>query len=64
MTALEARAQAIAEARRDAAIAKLADRLRAALPGVRVEQRDDGVTLIGRRLSRDPRLTWIGSLMR
>ncbi|MEA3061856.1 MAG: hypothetical protein QOJ94_1637 [Sphingomonadales bacterium] len=64
LEALETRAAALAERRARRVRAALADALREDLPsGVRVEERPDGVALVGRGLLRrwlvDPALRWM-----
>ena len=54
----------IAEGARRRVIARLAARLRDELPEAEVTERADGVRLRGRRILRNPRLVWIGSLLR
>ncbi len=60
------RQRLIAIARRREARARdaAAERLAAALPGLRVSRTDEGVAIEGRGLWRDARLRWIGSLLR
>jgi hypothetical protein len=68
MAGLEARGAAIAAEARQRAIAALAERIEAELPGVAVAPREEGVVLSGRGLARrlidEPVLRWIGSLVR
>jgi hypothetical protein len=64
MSALEERGAAIAEEARTRAVATLAARLAAEVPEAAVVASDEGVTVTGRGVLRDPRLTWIGSLLR
>lgn len=72
MTRIEDRAKAIANAAKDAAIARGVEEISAAisdhLPGVVVSAVEDGIELRGRglirRLAGDARLRWIGRLLR
>lgn len=64
LSGVAARAEAIGEDACDRAVERLADRIRAAAPDVRMIVTDDGVTVTGRGVLSDPRLMWIGSLMR
>ena len=43
---------------------RVAEALRGAVPGVRVEATRDGVAIEGRHLSQDARLRWIAGLIR
>ena len=64
LSEVEARGTAIGRAARDRAVGRLAARVRDAAPEVGMTVTADGVTLTGRGVLDDPRLTWIGSLMR
>ena len=64
LSALLTRAERIAATRRRAAIRRLAAAIRDAAPDRRVESDEDGVTVTGRGVLDDPRLRWIGSLLR
>lgn len=64
MNAVDERARAIGAAARARIIDRLAARLRAEAPDLTVGATTDGVTVEGRRAARDPRLAWIGSLVR
>jgi hypothetical protein len=46
------------------AIARVAEAVRAALPGTRVEAGNDRVTIAGRGVVRDARLRWIAGLLK
>lgn len=54
----------IAERARERAAARVADAVRAAVPGVRVETTGEGVAIEGRGLRGDARLRWIAGLLR
>lgn len=62
------RVERMAEAAAARAAGRLAERLRAELPGLRIEAGPGGVTIAGRDLARRaaamPELRWIGGLMR
>jgi hypothetical protein len=60
LNGLEARGQAIGEARVQDVVAQLAQRVAAAAPDRRVEADADGVTITGPGVIGDPRLIWIG----
>lgn len=62
--AVERRGQAIAAVAANRARARVAAALREALPGVAVEIVGEDVVLVGRVRADDPRLRWIGSLLR
>lgn len=64
VSGLETRGAAIARAARDRAVARLAERVRDAAPDLRVTVEGEGVTVNGRGVLSDPRLMWIGSLLR
>lgn len=64
MDALEDRARAIGEAAAERVRGQVATTLRETLPGVAVEVVGDDVVLTGRIARDDPRLRWIGSLLR
>lgn len=64
MSALKDRARAVGEAARVRAIGRLAARLRNEASDLVVSETADGVIIEGRRATRDPRLAWIGSLLR
>jgi len=64
MSALEDRGAAIGEAARGRAVARLAARLAEEAPHARVVADDQSVTVTGRGVLRDPRLVWIGSLLK
>lgn len=64
MSALEDRGTVIAERERERAVARLAARLSEEVPHARVAADDHGVTVTGRGVLRDPRLVWIGSLLK
>lgn len=64
LSALEARGRAAGAAAAEHARARLAEALRAALPGVAVGIEGEEVVLSGRISADDPRLLWIGSLLR
>ena len=64
MDGLEARAKAAGEAGVARAVARLAARLREALPDARIEIEGDDVAVEGRGLRLDPALRWIGGLFR
>jgi hypothetical protein len=65
---LIARGEAIATRGQRRAVARVADAVGAAMPGVDVTPGEDGVTLaapgLARRMLREPSLRWIGSLLR
>ncbi len=52
------------EERVRARIAELAARIAEAVPEAEVEPREDGVVVRGRGVLSDPRLRWIGGLLR
>lgn len=54
----------IARRARERAVARAAEAIRAAVPGVTVEAGPEGVVVTGRRLRRDARLRWIAGLLR
>lgn len=64
LSGVAARGAAIAEAARDRTVVRLADRVREAAPDARVAITNEGVAVNGRGVLRDPRLLWIGSLLR
>lgn len=65
LSALVTRAERIGAARRREAIGRLAAAIRDAAPDRQVAaDDDDGVTVTGRGVLDDPRLRWIGSLLR
>jgi hypothetical protein len=64
MDALEERARAIGEAAAEQVRGQVAATLRETLPGVAVDVVGDDVVLTGRIARDDPRLRWIGSLLR
>jgi hypothetical protein len=64
LSGLEARGTAIGEKRVGALVEELAQRVASAAPDLRVEAAADGVTITGRGVTGDPRLVWIGSLLR
>jgi hypothetical protein len=68
MEAIEARGVRIAAEAQAAAVARVAERVADAVPGVAVTRDDDGVTLagpgLGRRMLDEPALRWFGSLVR
>jgi hypothetical protein len=64
MERLEARARAAGEAGVARAMARVAARLREALPEARIEEGDKRVTIVGRRLLLNPALRWIGGWLR
>lgn len=64
MSALLARAQVTAERAAARARERVARSLRAQVPGVRITIEEDRVVLSGRITRDDPRLRWIGSLLR
>ncbi|HEX4695716.1 hypothetical protein [Sphingomonas sp.] len=64
MSALEDRGAAIGEAARERTVARLAARLSEEVPHAAVVSDDQGVTVSGRGILRDPRLVWIGSLLK
>lgn len=63
LSLIEGRGTAIADRAADAARLRVADALRAALPGVAVAIDGEDVVLSGRIAPDDPRLRWIGSLI-
>jgi len=64
MDALEDRGRAIGEAAAARARARVAATLRETLPEVAVDVVGDDVVLTGRIAPDDPRLRWVGSLVR
>ncbi|WP_242139895.1 hypothetical protein [Sphingomonas sp. TREG-RG-20F-R18-01] len=64
LTMVEQRGDAIAAAAADRARRRVAAALRAALPGILVEISGAEIVLVGRIAPDDPRLRWIGSLVR
>ncbi|MDB5681653.1 MAG: hypothetical protein JWO16_1458 [Sphingomonas bacterium] len=64
MNRLEARALLAAERAKERALVRLAAVLAADLPQVRVKIDGDRVTVTGRGVLSDPRLVWIGSVLR
>ena len=64
MIALQARAELAAAAAQRRTLARLAARLAADLPDLRVRVDGDKVTVTGRGVLNDPRLVWIGSVLR
>ncbi len=64
LSALEARGRAAGVAAAERARVRVAAALRAALPGVAVGIQGEEVVLSGRIAADDPRLRWIGSLLR
>ncbi|WP_242183880.1 hypothetical protein [Sphingomonas sp. CARO-RG-8B-R24-01] len=64
LTMVEQRGDAIAAAAADRARCRVAAALRAALPGILVEISGAEIVLVGRIAPDDPRLRWIGSLVR
>jgi hypothetical protein len=64
MNRLEARALLAAERAKERALVRLAAALTAELPQVRVVIDGDRVTVTGRGVLSDPRLVWIGSVLR
>lgn len=64
MSAIEDRGAAIGEVARERAVTRLTARLAAEVPHARVVADDQGVTVTGRGILRDPRLVWIGSLLK
>jgi hypothetical protein len=64
MTRLEARALLAAERAKERALVRLAAVLAADLPQLRVAIDGDRVTVTGRGVLSDPRLVWIGSVLR
>ena len=63
LSALEARGVAAGAAAAERARLRVAEALRAALPGVAVRIEGEHVVLSGRITPDDPRLRWIGSLL-
>lgn len=64
LTMVEQRGDAIAAAAADRVRRRVAAALRAALPGILVEISGAEIVLVGRIAPDDPRLRWIGSLVR
>lgn len=64
MNALEGRAQLAAIRAQRRTLARLAAHLTADLPDMRVMIDGDRVTITGRGVLSDPRLVWIGSMLR
>lgn len=54
----------IADRARERTVARVAEAVRAAVPGARVETGAAGVTIAGRGLRGDARLRWIAGLVR
>lgn len=61
---LVTRGQQLGRTAQRRAIARLAARLRNERPDARVEESVEGLTVTGRGVLRDPRLVWIGSLLK
>jgi hypothetical protein len=61
---LEARAELAAIRAQRRTLARLAAHLTADLPELRVRIENDRVTITGRGVLSDPRLVWIGSMLR
>ncbi len=64
MTRLEARAILAADRAKQRALTRLAAALTADLPDLRVRIEDDRVIIVGHGVLDDPRLLWIGSVLR
>lgn len=64
MSPLQARAELAAIRAQRRTLRRLAAHLTADLPDLRVAIDDDRVTITGRGVLSDPRLVWIGSMLR
>ncbi len=64
LSGLAARGVAVGDAAQHRAIAAGVERVQAAFPELTVSGTDDAIVLAGRISPDDPRLRWIGSLLR
>ena len=64
LSVVDTRGRAAARVAADRARRRVADALRGAVPGVAVRIEGEDVVLTGRIAPDDPRLRWIGSLLR